>query len=289
MAKPYRNDQRRVMITLSANRYNELKATARAYSLSMTGIINALIGDYLKAERDGGADMAGAGLSARVDSIEKRLATLSALVADKRGGRKPRPKQTETDLTSDNAPGGFGGVPADHDDHAPETSTEGKSDDGPKASTVNPAQGKEPAPTVNALELFAAEDPAPIRETTTETKSTATGNDGATSRTEPDAPIMKSRNAEGLDRQRLEPAPHDHADDPRARAASIAQRAPERVALASSFAGESIGTQRHDHDGGGNLRQTSTLERRLETKRRAIDYAMHGGGLRPSYAMQGAY
>ncbi|MBR4753352.1 MAG: hypothetical protein IK077_16510 [Thermoguttaceae bacterium] len=276
MTIPIREDQRRVMITLSVDRYNELKATARAYSLSMTGIINALIGDYLKAERSGGADMTGAGLSARVDSLEKRLATLSALIADKRGRKRRPPKQTETDLTSAAAPGPFGGVPADHGD--------ARTNDAPIMETEPPK-----ASTVNALGLFPATYPAPIRETTPETKSTSTGTDGATGRPEPDAPIMENRNAEGRYRQRLEPATHDHADNPRARAASIAQRAPARVALASSLAKEeTTGTRRHDHDG-GNLRQTSTLERRLETKRRAIDYAMHGGGLRQSFAIQGAY
>lgn len=270
MAKPYRDDQRRVMITLSAARYDELKATARAYSLSMTGIINALIGDYLKAERNAD-DMTGAGLSARVDSIEKRLATLSALVADKRGGRKRRPKQTETDLTSD-APGG---VPHDHGNGAPETSTENKSDNGPKASTVN------------AAELFAATDPAPIRATTAEIKSISSENDAATSRPEPGAAIMETETPKG---STLEPPRHTH-DDPHARAASIAERAPARVALASSLAkGRATSdTQRRDNDG-GNFRQRTPLERRLEeTKRRATAYALHGGGLRPSFAIQGAY
>lgn len=262
MAKHYRDDQRRVMITLSAARYDELKATARAYSLSMTGIINALIGDYLKAERNAD-DMTGAGLADRVDTLEKRLATLSALVADKRG-RKRRPKRTETDLTND-APGG---VPHDHGDGAPETSTENKSDDGPKASTVN------------APGLFSATDPAPIRATTAEIKSTSTGNDAA---------IMETETPKD---STPEPPRHTH-DDPHARAASIAQRAPERVALAASLARETTGTRRHemrdDYRDGGNLRQTPALERRLETKRRAVDYALHGGGLRPSFAIQGAY
>lgn len=251
MSKHYRDDQRRVMITLSAARYDELKATARAYSLSMTGIINALIGDYLKAERNGAADMTGAGLADRVETLERRLATLSALIADKRGRKRRPPKQTETDLTSDDAPGPFGGVPADHGD--------ARTNDAPIMETEPPK-----ASTVNALGLFSATDPAPIRETTTETKSTATGNDGATSRPEP---------------------PRHVYDEQHARAASIAERAPARVALASSLA-----EGQNERRASFSTEQRTPLERRLEdTKRRAAAYALHGLQTRPAFQIQGAY
>lgn len=92
MTTPYRSDQRRVMITLPADRYKELKATARANSLPMTAILNALIGDYLKAERNGAADT-GAGLADRVEALEKRLAILSATVnkAPRRRNRRGEP------------------------------------------------------------------------------------------------------------------------------------------------------------------------------------------------------
>ncbi|MBR4750694.1 MAG: hypothetical protein IK077_02935, partial [Thermoguttaceae bacterium] len=91
----------------------------------------------------------------------------------------------------------------------------------------------------------------------------------------------ENRNAEGRYRQRLEPATHDHADNPRARAASIAQRAPARVALASSLA-KGNGERRADYG--------TPLERRLEeTKRRATAYALHGAAPRPSFQIQGAY
>lgn len=257
MAKHYRDDQRRVMITLSAARYDELKATARAYSLSMTGIINALIGDYLKAERNAD-DMTGAGLADRVDTLEKRLATLSALVADKRG-RKRRPKQTETDLTNDDAPSPFGGVPADHGD-----------------ARTNDAPNMEPEPpkasTVDAAELFAATDPAPIRATTAKIKSTSTGNDGA---------IMETETPKD---STPEPPRHVH-DDPHARAERIAQRDPQRVALASSLA-----EGQNDRRANFSADQRSPLERRLEdTKRRAVAYALHGMQTRPAFQIQGAY
>lgn len=281
MPKPYRDDQRRLMVTLSADRYNELKKTARAYSLSMTGIINNLIGDYLRAEREGGFDLTGAALADRVEILEKRFATLSAILTDKRGRKRQSVKHSETDLTppTDNAPT-FGSVPHDHGNGAPKTSTENKSDNGPKASTVD------------APRLFAAIDPAPIRATTAEIKSTSTGNDAATSRPEPGAAIMETELPKG---STLEP----RRADPHARAASIAQAAPARVALASSLVRESTtGTQRrdvdrraeHTDDDRGNLRQRTPLEMRLEeTKRRAAAYALHGGPLRQSYAIQGAY
>lgn len=263
MPKPYRDDQRRLMVTLSADRYNELKQTARAYSLSMTGIINNLIGDYLRAERDGGFDLTGAALADRVENLEKRFVTLSAILTDKRGRKRRPSKRSETDLTPPTVNAStFGGVP--HDDRADHA-------DDDRAGNVD-------------RELGAATIRATTGETSTENKSAF----GAIREPEPIAPKAST----------LEPPRHAH-DDPHARAASIAQAAPARVALASSLARESTtGTQRHDvdrradhaDDDRGSLRQRTPLERRLdETKRRAAAYALHGGPLRQSYAIQGAY
>lgn len=90
MTKPYRDDQRRLMVTLPAAQYAAFQRHAQERSLSMTGIVNRLISDYLRAERNA-ADMTGAGLSERVDTLEKRLVTLSAMVTP-RPRRERRPK-----------------------------------------------------------------------------------------------------------------------------------------------------------------------------------------------------
>ncbi|MBR4750745.1 MAG: hypothetical protein IK077_03200, partial [Thermoguttaceae bacterium] len=127
MTIPIRDDQRRVMITLSVDRYNELKKTARAYSLSMTGIINALIGDYLKAERNAAADMTGAGLAERVETLEKRLVTLSAMITPKRRRNSRRADHGER----------AAGDPR-RADHGEPFQTAGTSNDGPIMQTPAP-------------------------------------------------------------------------------------------------------------------------------------------------------
>lgn len=275
MTIPIRDDQRRVMITLSVDRYNELKATARAYSLSMTGIINALIGDYLKAERNAAADMTGAGLAARVDSLEKRLATLSAMITPKRRRNARR---------------------ADHADGehvAPFSDASRRLDDAPIMQTAAPrslsfplAGGERDGETSTrsgSREPNARDLDAPIMQTANTPRPSAdpfqaTGRGGSLSRLNDRAgnddataePRRDHRPAEGVDRQRE-------------RAAAIVERAPERVALASSLA-------KGDDGGERRAEQRTPLERRLEdTKRRAAAYALHGMQTRPAFQVQGAY
>ena len=126
MTKPYREDQRRLMVTLPAAQYAAFQRHAQERSLSMTGIVNRLISDYLRAERNAD-DLTGAGLSERVETLEKRLVTLSAMVTP-RPRRERRPKnKTERE----NGAANFGG---NVQNAAP--------------PTVNAVSTIEPAPTI---------------------------------------------------------------------------------------------------------------------------------------------
>lgn len=254
MTIPIRDDQRRVMITLSVDRYNELKKTARAYSLSMTGIINALIGDYLKAERNAAADMTGAGLAERVETLEKRLVTLSAMITPKRRRNSRR---------------------ADHGGTVPDVQTAETSNGGP--IMANPAPRSLSFPLAEGKTAPERNADGPIMQTPRPSADTfqATGRGGSLSRLNPAGnetpapePRRDQRPAEGVDRQRE-------------RAAAIVERDTQRVALASSLA---------KGDGERRAEYGTPLERRLEeTKRRATAYALHGAAPRPSFQIQGAY
>lgn len=243
-----RNDQRRVMITLSVDRYNELKKTARAYSLSMTGIINALIGDYLKAERDGGADMTGAGLVDRVDSLEKRLATLSAMLAPKRT-RKRR-----------------------------------KSADAPK-QTID-------APIMEPTETNLTKREPDHAETLPDTF----GGDGTTLQLFGKDERLDDKTAPPIVDAPPTPTTRDAIVEQHERAATIANREPERVAIASTLARESKPYEQPKRRVDESRNARTYLERRQddskrldETKRRAAAYALHGIGSTRTLATQGAY
>ena len=240
MTTPYRSDQRRVMITLPADRYKELKATARANSLPMTAILNALIGDYLKAERNGAADT-GAGLADRVEALEKRLAILSATVnkAPRRRNRRGEPSTDagEREQPPTGSPKNSTGarIAADldgepHADRAAMTMPQRNDGAGPTVQTV--------APETSTGARIAA-DPAPTSNAMTMPKQT-----------------------------------RGTLDDQHARAADLSKRA--RVPLASTIAGGETfggGAMQHSDQRAG---ETARRERLEETKRRAAPYALHG-------------
>ena len=86
MTTPRRPDQRVLNVTISAERYAALKSCAKSISMSLTGIVNGLIGDYLRAVDEEGTE--GAGLARRVDSLEKRLAVIQAELEPQRRERR---------------------------------------------------------------------------------------------------------------------------------------------------------------------------------------------------------
>lgn len=260
MTTPYRSDQRRVMITLPADRYKELKATARANSLPMTAILNALIGDYLKAERNGAADT-GAGLADRVEALEKRLAILSAMVnkAPRRRNRRGEPStdagEREQPPTGSPKTSNGARIAADldgepHADRAAMTMPKQSAGAGPTVQTVAPPTLEADAPTARAE---SGQTVAP--ETST----------GARIAADP-APTSNAMTMPKQTRGTL--------DDQHARAADLSKRA--RVPLASTLAGGETfggGAMQHSDQRAG---ETARRERLEETKRRAASYALHG-------------
>ena len=160
MTAPLRKDQRRVVITFPVDRYAELKRHAHASAITMTAIINELVKDYLRAEQNAAADLTGAGLSARVDSLEKRLATLSALLAPERPRRQAtaeRQADRKREATRNDAPA----LRLDHaeQNHAAplDQRDRAKSDDAPTPGT----DLTQDAPAPSIMQINAAEDVKP--------------------------------------------------------------------------------------------------------------------------------
>lgn len=251
MTTPYRSDQRRVMITLPADRYKELKATARANSLPMTAILNALIGDYLKAERNGAADT-GAGLADRVEALEKRLAILSATV-NKAPRRRNRRGEPSTDAGEREQP----------PTGSPEIST-GARIAADRAAMTMPKRNDGAGPTVHTVAPPTLEADAPTARAESGQTVAPKTSTGARIAADP-APTSNAMTMPKQTRGTL--------DDQHARAADLSKRA--RVPLASTLAGGETfggGAMQHSDQRGG---ETARRERLEETKRRAASYALH--------------